>query len=105
VLIKITYIAELQVEAELISFRLPGSVAPWKHDSATKEKTQVGSNLILTVTLKFMAGLDRWWFKTDCLHRFDRVALHFLPCYIGIAEGRQQTGHIRQMAIKGTGDL
>ncbi|KAK7486590.1 hypothetical protein BaRGS_00022115, partial [Batillaria attramentaria] len=40
VLIKITYVAELQVEAELISFRLPGSVAPWKHDSATKDKTQ-----------------------------------------------------------------
>ncbi|KAL8613683.1 hypothetical protein ACOMHN_029775 [Nucella lapillus] len=40
VLIKITYVAELQVEAELITFRLPGSVAPWKEDSATKEKTQ-----------------------------------------------------------------
>ena len=42
VLIKITYVAELQVEAELISFRLPGSVAPWKEDTATKDKTQVG---------------------------------------------------------------
>ena len=41
VLIKITYVAELQVEAELISFRLPGSVAPWKQETATKDKTQV----------------------------------------------------------------
>lgn len=40
VLIKITYVAELQVEGELISFRLPGSVAPWKKDSL-KEVTQV----------------------------------------------------------------
>ncbi|KAL8624962.1 hypothetical protein ACOMHN_039849 [Nucella lapillus] len=40
VLIKITYVAELQVEAELISFRLPGSVAPWKQDSAASDKTQ-----------------------------------------------------------------
>ncbi|XP_046570901.1 protein mono-ADP-ribosyltransferase PARP4-like [Haliotis rubra] len=40
VLIKITYVAELQVEAELISFRLPGSVAPWKQDSAADEITQ-----------------------------------------------------------------
>ncbi|KAK3097154.1 hypothetical protein FSP39_006899 [Pinctada imbricata] len=30
VLIKITYVTELQVEDELINFRLPGSVAPWK---------------------------------------------------------------------------
>lgn len=41
VLIKITYVAELQVDGELISFRLPGSVAPWKKDLTTKEKTQV----------------------------------------------------------------
>lgn len=40
VLIKITYVAELQVEGELISFRLPGSVAPWKHDTAMKDITQ-----------------------------------------------------------------
>ncbi|XP_060597096.1 uncharacterized protein LOC132751015 isoform X2 [Ruditapes philippinarum] len=39
VLIKITYVAELQVEGEMISFRLPGSVAPWKKDSL-KETTQ-----------------------------------------------------------------
>ncbi|XP_061177489.1 protein mono-ADP-ribosyltransferase PARP4-like [Saccostrea echinata] len=30
VIIKITYVTELQVEGELINFRLPGSVAPWK---------------------------------------------------------------------------
>lgn len=41
VLIKITYVAELQVEGELISFRLPGSVAPWKKDTAMKDITQV----------------------------------------------------------------
>ncbi|XP_053398285.1 protein mono-ADP-ribosyltransferase PARP4-like [Mercenaria mercenaria] len=39
VLIKITYVAELQVEGEMVSFRLPGSVAPWKKDSL-KETTQ-----------------------------------------------------------------
>ncbi|XP_052241111.1 uncharacterized protein LOC127851394 isoform X2 [Dreissena polymorpha] len=39
VLIKITYVSELQVEGELISFRLPGSVAPWKKESL-KEVTQ-----------------------------------------------------------------
>ena len=34
VLIKITYVCELQVEDELINFRLPGSVAPWNiHDT------------------------------------------------------------------------
>ncbi|KAL4233481.1 Protein mono-ADP-ribosyltransferase parp4 [Mactra antiquata] len=37
VLIKITYVAELLVEGELISFRLPGSVAPWKKDSLKLE--------------------------------------------------------------------
>ncbi|KAK6170199.1 hypothetical protein SNE40_018651 [Patella caerulea] len=40
VLIKIVYVAELQVEGGKISFRLPGSVAPWKHDSAIKDHTQ-----------------------------------------------------------------
>ncbi|XP_055887848.1 protein mono-ADP-ribosyltransferase PARP4-like isoform X2 [Biomphalaria glabrata] len=40
VLIKITYVAELQVEDELISFILPATVAPWKEDSALKYSTQ-----------------------------------------------------------------
>ncbi|ESO93254.1 hypothetical protein LOTGIDRAFT_119348, partial [Lottia gigantea] len=40
VLIKITYVAELQVEGEEISFRLPGSVAPWKKDIAINDVTQ-----------------------------------------------------------------
>ncbi|CAL1538041.1 unnamed protein product [Lymnaea stagnalis] len=40
VLIKITYVAELQVEDEKISFRLPAAVAPWKEDSALKNSTQ-----------------------------------------------------------------
>ena len=47
VLIKITYVAELQVEGELISFRLPGSVAPWKKDTAMKDITQVNILLLL----------------------------------------------------------
>ena len=46
VLIKITYVAELQVEGELISFRLPGSVAPWKKDTAMKDITQVDNESI-----------------------------------------------------------
>ncbi|XP_059150077.1 protein mono-ADP-ribosyltransferase PARP4-like isoform X1 [Physella acuta] len=40
VLIKITYVAELQVEDGLISFRLPAAVAPWKETSALKNSTQ-----------------------------------------------------------------
>lgn len=36
VLIKITYVAELQVDCqEHIVFMLPGSVAPWKGDNST----------------------------------------------------------------------
>ena len=52
VLIKITYVAELSVEGELISFLLPGSVAPWKRDDALAETTQVSaliSCLIISV--------------------------------------------------------
>ena len=41
VLIKITYIAELAVEGEKISFTLPGSVAPWKRTQALDDVTQV----------------------------------------------------------------
>ena len=41
VLIKITYVAELQVDGELISFQIPGSVAPWKKELALNEKLQV----------------------------------------------------------------
>ncbi|CAH1800048.1 unnamed protein product [Owenia fusiformis] len=40
VLIKITYVAELQVEGDNICFTLPGSVAPWKKETALDEKTQ-----------------------------------------------------------------
>ena len=41
VLIKITYIAELQTENEAIAFNLPASVAPWIKDTALAQKTQV----------------------------------------------------------------
>ncbi|KAK3773376.1 hypothetical protein RRG08_023253 [Elysia crispata] len=40
VLIKITYVTELKVEEEKISFRLPGTVAPWKEKSALLQTTQ-----------------------------------------------------------------
>ncbi|BFZ25340.1 hypothetical protein BsWGS_28378 [Bradybaena similaris] len=40
VLIKITYVAELQIEDEKISFLLPAAVAPWKEESALKLSTQ-----------------------------------------------------------------
>ncbi|RUS77622.1 hypothetical protein EGW08_014622, partial [Elysia chlorotica] len=40
VLIKITYITELRVEDEKVSFRLPGTVAPWKEKSALLQTTQ-----------------------------------------------------------------
>ena len=41
VLIKITYVAELETEGEKIVFRVPASVAPWKKDSALDTATQV----------------------------------------------------------------
>ncbi|XP_012936925.2 protein mono-ADP-ribosyltransferase PARP4, partial [Aplysia californica] len=40
VLIKITYVAELQVDQELIDFKMPASVAPWREDAAFKQNTQ-----------------------------------------------------------------
>ncbi|XP_063447772.1 uncharacterized protein LOC134727324 [Mytilus trossulus] len=40
VLIKITYISELQTENEAIAFSLPASVAPWIQDTALAQKTQ-----------------------------------------------------------------
>ena len=41
VLIKITYVAELLTEGELIQFNLPGSVAPWEKDPHLSQVTQV----------------------------------------------------------------
>ena len=40
VLIKITYVAELAVEGEHIVFGLPGSVAPWKQETALDQTVQ-----------------------------------------------------------------
>lgn len=40
VLIKITYVAELALEGELINLFIPGSVAPWRRDSALENITQ-----------------------------------------------------------------
>ncbi|XP_070569266.1 protein mono-ADP-ribosyltransferase PARP4-like [Ptychodera flava] len=40
VLIKITYVTELSVDGDNILFQLPGSVAPWKKDSALSQETQ-----------------------------------------------------------------
>lgn len=41
VLIKITYITELQVDGDNISFTVPSSVAPWVKDMALAQQTQV----------------------------------------------------------------
>ena len=46
VLIKITYVAELQVEGENIVFSLPGTVAPWMQEAALDETTQVHVPLV-----------------------------------------------------------
>ncbi|XP_032219397.2 protein mono-ADP-ribosyltransferase PARP4 isoform X2 [Nematostella vectensis] len=46
VLIKITYVAELTVEGELICFRLPGSVAPWQRTQAHDDVTQTDVDTI-----------------------------------------------------------
>jgi len=40
VVIKITYVAELVVDGDGISFRVPGSVAPWTQQSALDAETQ-----------------------------------------------------------------
>ena len=40
VLIKITYVAELVAEGEHILFSLPGSVAPWRQDTALDQTIQ-----------------------------------------------------------------
>ena len=40
VVIKIVYMAELSVDGDKIVFGLPGSVAPWRKDSALAEVTQ-----------------------------------------------------------------
>ncbi|XP_072018547.1 protein mono-ADP-ribosyltransferase PARP4-like [Amphiura filiformis] len=40
VVIKIVYMAELSVDGDTIVFGLPGSVAPWKKDTALSEVTQ-----------------------------------------------------------------
>ena len=54
VVIKITYVTELQVEGELINFRLPGSVAPWKQKyvDAPEFKDKVGTffDMVVDVT-------------------------------------------------------
>lgn len=46
VVIKITYVAELAVEGENISFSLPGSVAPWKRSQALDDVIQVPTQMI-----------------------------------------------------------
>ena len=73
VLIKITYVAELQVEGENIVFTLPGSVAPWKQEAALDEVTQVLYMFVqLTITcvcrlmlkkLKFVQMLKIFQYK------------------------------------------
>ena len=40
VIIKITYVAELALEGELINFSIPGTVAPWRRDKALEDVTQ-----------------------------------------------------------------
>ena len=40
VLIKITYVAELAFEEEMINFSIPGTVAPWRRDKVLEEVTQ-----------------------------------------------------------------
>ena len=57
VLIKITYVAELQVDGELINFQIPGSVAPWKKDSTLNEKLQVQFNRFSTKSATEGGGL------------------------------------------------
>ena len=40
-IIKITYVAEVEVQGEAIVFSLPTSLAPWQKQSALNMRTQV----------------------------------------------------------------
>ena len=62
VLIKITYVAELQVDGEKIYFDLPGTVAPWKKDTALSQVTQVKLvplvNNTYKISVQFVLGIQ-----------------------------------------------
>ena len=59
VLIKITYVAELTVEGDHIVFSLPGSVAPWKQESALDQTIQ-------TTVEKVKVKKQRLVYRTLC---------------------------------------
>ncbi len=50
VVIKITYVTELQVDGENICFCVPASIAPWKKQSALAQVTQVSETLSNHIT-------------------------------------------------------
>ncbi|GFO43316.1 poly [ADP-ribose] polymerase, partial [Plakobranchus ocellatus] len=52
VLIKITYVTELRVEEEKVSFRLPGTVAPWKEKASLLHSTQTELKSHKTVAMQ-----------------------------------------------------
>ena len=63
VIIKITYVAELQVDGEFIDFVLPGSVAPWDRDANLAQFTQVWFHPLHAVMLRpmlFKGIVSRW---------------------------------------------
>ncbi|KAL5017637.1 hypothetical protein ScPMuIL_007226 [Solemya velum] len=47
VLIKITYVSELQVEGDYVRFYIPSSVAPWVKDTALAQQTQSTVSTVL----------------------------------------------------------
>ena len=53
-MIKITYVAELPFDGELINFVLPGCVAPWTKDAALATKVQVLGLLIKTIEQAYL---------------------------------------------------
>ena len=52
VLIKITYVAELALEGEMINFSIPGTVAPWRRDKALEDVTQADVKRVDILTSK-----------------------------------------------------
>ena len=48
VLIKITYVAELQVDGEKICFFLPSNVAPWSKRKAFGDVTQASTFIFIS---------------------------------------------------------
>ena len=80
VLIKITYVAELQVEGENIVFSLPGTVAPWKQEAALEETTQVSIHTC-TCTVIHVGGFSKFLYfceiNSTCMYMYMYIDVQY----------------------------